>query len=120
MKINSIEKESVTYYSFEDICNFCQVNHSVREWSKIKKKDYVYTDENKKRYISKKGIYQFLLLGFNINGYEKIFDYFENINVEDIETKNEEEKKISLAKLKQELEDKLNRINKDIALILGG
>ena len=43
MKINSIEKESVTYYSFEDICNFCQVNHSVREWSKIKKKDYVYT-----------------------------------------------------------------------------
>ena len=42
------------------------------------------------------------------------------MNVEDIETKNEEEKKISLAKLKQELEDKLNRINKDIALILGG
>ena len=120
MKINSIEKESVTYYSFEDICMYCDVNHDIREWSKIKNKDFSYTDEDKKRYISKKGIYQFLLLGFNINGYEKIFDYFEDINVEDIETKNEEEKKISLAKLKQELEEKLNRINKDIALILGG
>ena len=61
MKINSIEKGSMTYYSFDEICNYCNVNHDVREWSKIKNKDFSYTDEDKKRYISKKGIYQFLL-----------------------------------------------------------
>ncbi len=72
MKINSIEKESVTYYSFEDICNFCQVNHSVREWSKIKKKDYVYTDENKKRYITKLGVYDQILTIKVVDGVDNL------------------------------------------------
>ena len=114
MKIKSIKKESITYYSFEDICSYCDVTHDVREWSKIKNKDFSYTDENKERYISKKGIYQFLLLGFNIDGYEKIFEYFnqyEDKNSEVLETRNKEQKI-------EELEQKLFRINEDIGLIL--
>ena len=114
MKINSIEKESVTYYSFEDICMYCDVNHDIREWSKIKNKDFSYTDEDKKRYISKKGIYQFLLLGFNIDGYEKIFEYFNQPEDKDSEVLDT---KIKEQRIK-ELEEKLSRINEDISLIL--
>lgn len=114
MTIKSIEKESVTYYSFDDICSYCEVRHDVREWSKIKNKNFSYTDEDKKRYISKKGIYQFLLLGFNIDGYEKIFEYFNQLEDKDskvVDTKSKEQRI-------EELEQRLSRINEDIALIL--
>ena len=114
MKIQSIEKESVTYYSFDEICSYCDVTHDVREWSKIKNKDFSYTDENKERYISKKGIYQFLLLGFNIDGYEKIFEYFNQPEYKDSEVLDTKSKEQRI----KELEEKLSRINEDISLIL--